>query len=101
MGHVTRKEAHLPPHMYASDVAVTETGLHLEFAAGLHITTLHLSGTDAEVLADLDTLTAALEDARRQLEQRAAFALYGPPRPRTAAEVAFVAAADAWPAVTA
>ena len=85
MSHVTRTDTHLPPRMYTSDVTVSETGLHVEFAAGLHIATLHMSGTVGELLADLDTFEAALFEARRELEEQAKHAEYGVPAPRAAA----------------
>lgn len=93
MGHITRTEAHLPPRLYASDTSVTDTGIHLEFAAGLHIVTLHLSGDTADLLADIDTIEVALAEVRRRLEQRAAHAEYDVPAPRPA-EVEFIIGAD-------
>ncbi|MGW9447063.1 hypothetical protein [Bacillus mobilis] len=90
--HITRRELSLPPRLYASGIAITDTGVHIELASGLHIATLHMSGEAPELLADLDTLQAALEDARRQLEQRAAWAEYDVPAPRP--QVEFVIGAD-------
>ncbi|GAA1455240.1 hypothetical protein [Nocardiopsis tropica] len=94
MGHITRTDTHLPPHLYASDLTVSDTGVHIELAAGLHITTLHMTGDTADLLADLDTLTVALDEVRRRLEQRAAFAEYDVPAPRPASEVEFIIAAE-------
>ncbi|MFJ9558220.1 hypothetical protein ACIRPH_30820 [Nocardiopsis sp. NPDC101807] len=96
MGHITRTDTHLPPRMYASDLSVTDTGAHIELAAGLHITTLHMTGDTADLLADLDTLTVALDEVRRELEKKAAWAEYDVPAPRPAAEVEFVIAAGKW-----
>jgi len=94
MGHITRTDTHLPPHLYASDISVTDTGVHIEFAAGLHITTLHMSGDTADLLKDIDTIEVALAEARRRLEQRAAYAEYGVPAPRPASEVEFIIGVD-------
>lgn len=93
MTHITRRELSLPPHLYASDTSITDTGVHLEFAAGLHIATLHMTGDTADLLADLDTIEVALAEARRELEKQAAFAEYDVPAPRPA-EVEFIIGAE-------
>lgn len=82
MGHITRTDTHLPPRLYTADIALGEGGLHVEFAAGLHIAALHLSGDTSGILADLDTIQTALKEARLRLEERVRFAEYDAPAPR-------------------
>ena len=94
MKHDTPRFLILPPRMYAANLHTSPTSIELEFAAGLDSATLALAGPTAELLADLDTLQAALEDARRRVEQAAAFAEYDVPAPRPASEVEFIIAAE-------